>query len=539
MKNRILSIGIILGVALVMRCTTSLTGGSDNPDFRVVGSLVDSLGNPAKNTQVKLIPSDFNPGFDKSSSHILIDTTDLRGNFSMHPAQRGVYNILAIDISQRTRGFIPEVVVSGGTTTIDQDTLKSPGSIRVILPQQGDSIPAYIFIPGTDISIPVQTTSGYALIDSVPPGILPSICYVARSYPATFSTLAERVVVTPGVSTLAGKSGWNFSRNLYLNTTASGAGIAGNVAHFPILVRLSKVNFDFGAAKNDGSDLRFEKPDHTQLPFEIERWDAVNGHAEIWVEVDTVYGASDTQFLTMLWGNPAATSASSGAAVFDTANGFQGVWHMNETGADPAMDATINHYDGTPSTLPPLAVPGLIGVSQKFNGVSNYIMMSKTAGSKLNFPINGYYTVSAWVNLDSIPGVYKVFISKGYLQYTLQINSRNQFEISEFHDNLGWEYSPAPGTAKVWKYVVGVRDGQNQHLYIDGILATSTIINDSSTAQRFTGDQLIMGAASGGTRDFLNGSMDEMSISSVSRGSDWIKLCFMNQRADDKLVTFK
>jgi biopolymer transport protein ExbB len=400
-------------------------------------------------------------------------------------------------------------------------------------------MPVNVFIPGTDISVNVNLAARYALLDSLPQGIMASVCYTVPSHPAGYSTLAENVVVLPGVSTLAGKSGWNFSRILFLNTTASGAGTTGNVYSFPVLVRLTKGNFNFNEAKTDGSDIRFVTSGNMRLSYEIEQWDASQGSAAIWVKVDTVLGNNGTQYITMQWGNPDGQNTSNSASVFDTSSGFQGVWHMNETGAGFATDATPNHYDGTPSTPPPLGAPGLIGACRKFNGTSNFIMMNGTANSRLNFPVNGSYTVSAWVNLDSIPGVYKVFISKGAVQYTLQINNRNNFEISEFHDGLGFEYSQAPGTAKAWKYVVGVREGTNQHLYIDGILATNAIIVDSSASQRFTGDQLIIGAASSGTRDFLNGMMDELSISSVSRGSDWIKLCYMNQRVDDKLVLYK
>lgn len=46
---------------------------------------------------------------------------------------------------------------------------------------------------------------------------------------------------------------------LYLNTSPTGADVAGTVTNFPVLVRLRANNFDFSLAKADGSDLRFSK----------------------------------------------------------------------------------------------------------------------------------------------------------------------------------------------------------------------------------------------------------------------------------------
>jgi hypothetical protein len=540
MNNILIFLVTFVCSMLVIRCSpTRLAGGSDNPDFRVSGSLVDSLGNPVIGAQVKLIPGGYIPASDKIRPGLALDTTDESGSYSLKASQKGYYNMVAVDYSHRTRGMVQGIIVQDAITRVALATLKAPGSIRVILPQFVDSIPVNVFIPGTDISVFVNLAARYAFLDSLPAGIMPSVCYTETSNPTALSTLAENVVVLPGVSTLAGKAGWNFSRILFLNTTSGGAGTTGNVYSFPVLVRLTKGNFNFNEAKTDGSDIRFVTSGNMRLSYEIEQWDASQGSAAIWVKVDTVLGNNGTQYITMQWGNPDGQNMSSGESVFDTSSGFQGVWHMNETGAGSATDATPNHYDGTPSTPPPVGAPGLIGACRKFNGTSNFIMMNGTANSRLNFPVNGNYTVSAWVNLDSILGVYKVFISKGYVQYTLQINSRKGFDFSEFHDNLGWQYSAAPASAQVWKHVVGVREGTKQYLYIDGILATSTIILDTSTTPRFTGDQLIMGAASGGTRDFLNGMMDELSISSVSRGSDWIKLCYMNQRVDDQLILYK
>jgi hypothetical protein len=40
-------------------------------------------------------------------------------------------------------------------------------------------------------------------------------------------------------------------------------------------------------------------------------------------------------------------------------------------------------------------------------------------------------------------------------------------------------------------------------------------------------------------RCFFRGSIDEVRISSKARSNDWIRLCYMNQKAEDRLIQFK
>jgi hypothetical protein len=511
--------------------------GSSSGNPGMTGKVVAPDGAPATQTVVQCVPEGFDPLAGQPLSDNLCDTTDDTGAYDIRNLPSGVYALQAVNIHNRQRFLKTGIVVDTQLLQLISDTLRLSGTVRIELPKNVDATNGYLYIPGTLIGQSLAGRSDSLILDSVPAGVLPEIRYTARNTSVS-RVIRYNIQVHAGTSVSVANPAWHYATYFSLNTTASGANVSGNVIGFPVLVRLNSSNFNFSHAKSGGEDIRFAKLNETSLPYEVERWDLSVQKAEVWVRVDTVLGNDTMQNIVMYSGNADSASQSSGAAVFDTSAGFQGVWHMNESGTVPIKDATQNRYDGTPSVPPPVGVPGLIGLSQKFNGVSNFIIMNGTANSRLNFPVNGYYTVSAWVNLDSILGLYKVFISKGYTQYTLQINGRKGFDFSEYHDNLGWQYSAVPASARVWKYVVGVREGTNQYLYIDGAVASSTIIVDSSTTQRFTGDDLSVGTASGGIRDFLNGSLDELSISSVSRGSDWIKLCYMNQRADDKLVWF-
>src|SRR5688572_10259815 len=126
---------------------------------------------------------------------------------------------------------------------------------------------------------------------------------------------------------------WRHAKPLTLNTSASGADVKGDVRNFPLAVALDASNFDFTQAKPNGADVRLSaNADGETLPHAIEHWDAEANTALIWVKVPLVRGDDAKQSIHMHWGNPDAPAASDSPAVFDTRDGFVGVWHLNESG---------------------------------------------------------------------------------------------------------------------------------------------------------------------------------------------------------------
>jgi hypothetical protein len=127
-------------------------------------------------------------------------------------------------------------------------------------------------------------------------------------------------------------SNWLHSKNVYFNTTSSGANVSGNVLNFPVLLRLKGTDMDFSQVKAQGADIRFAKADGTHLKYQIERYvDGASNQdtADLWVKVDTIKGNDSTQHIIMYWGKSDAVDSSNATAVFDTANGFVGSWHLS------------------------------------------------------------------------------------------------------------------------------------------------------------------------------------------------------------------
>ena len=109
---------------------------------------------------------------------------------------------------------------------------------------------------------------------------------------------------------------WSYRRAI----TVSNSGQA--LADYQIKASLD-ASFEFSRTKADASDLRATDGDGvTNLPFWIEEWNPAAQKATVWVRVPSL-PAGDTK-IYLYYGNPVATSASSGDATFDLFDDFSG-----------------------------------------------------------------------------------------------------------------------------------------------------------------------------------------------------------------------
>lgn len=541
-----------------------IVGGTSETTNGFIAVVQSPGGNPVSRALVRVRPEDYlsdtgsaGVPYDRAS---VIDTfTDTLGRFRITDIDTGKYAIEIQDgMGNGTllrSSALKDSIVDCGVAVVQQIGSISGFVDRAVV---GESVTVYVRVYGLERQMLADPVTGSFALNGVPAGaytlsfIASSSAYASKelsaSAPSGSAADIGRVALFPF-------SGWHYSMTVGLNTTSAGADVQGDVYNFPILVRLRDSNFIFSQAGITGEDIRFAKPDSTPLPFEIERWNPAAGLAEVWVKIDTVHGDNNTQSIIMYWGNQGAASASNSAAVFDTAAGFHGVWHLGEAGNTTAFDATANSYDGTPTGMSAAsAVSGIIGTAQDFNGASSYITMANTANSTLSFPEDGSYSLSLWVYADTIDTLWHVIAGKGHEQYYLKFkcfgNNRATWEFVEFQDQQGWDYSedstpPAPGV-KQWVNIIGVREGAQQRLYINGTLVSSAIGLMAGNYTRNTGDDFMIGRYARLVtipyyegRCYFDGSVDEVRVSSVVPSADWIKLCYMNQRADDKLVVFR
>ncbi|SNS69312.1 outer membrane transport energization protein ExbB [Sphingomonas laterariae] len=227
-----------------------------------------------------------------------------------------------------------------------------------------------------------------------------------------------------------------------LNTQA--AGITGEVARAPVLVRLHQGNFNFADVKADGLDLRFVAgDDRTPLKFHVERWDHAGQTALVWVDVQGLQPGQASAIFAY-YGNEAAEAGQDVAGTF--AADYRLVYHFDNEGAP--RDATANGANAQGGET--RNAGGLIGNSLVLNGSPVTLPASAFAAGPLS--------ISFWVKpagdgvIFSLPGAVNLISEGGQL----------------FIDANGTRSDGAPLAADAWANVALVNDGQRSVLYVNG-----------------------------------------------------------------------
>ena len=196
-------------------------------------------------------------------------------------------------------------------------------------------------------------------------------------------------------------SAWQAYRTVTITPRATDAAAA--VTNFPVLVRLTSGNAAWTNCNSNGFDVRFTSADGTvDYPFQRAYWNysTTSGYAEFWVLVPTIAAGPAVTSLRMYWGNAAATDVSSGSSVFKTTNNYVAVWHMNAASGANELDATGSGHDAVQNGTPTTEVGPSGNIVKGFDGSTQYYKVnnSSNAGSTLNFPIGGPFTIATWFN---------------------------------------------------------------------------------------------------------------------------------------------
>ena len=343
---------------------------------------------------------------------------------------------------------------------------------------------------------------------------------------------------------------WKHSGSTYIVTDSAGADLPASAVekNFPLLVRLNQEYFDFSQAMPLGEDVRFSSKGKP-LAYQIERWNAEEGEADIWVRIPTIKG-KDQQAIKMHWGNEKVSSESNGEQVFRTTEGFAAVWHLG----DNLEDATSNNLDGVNRPdKPTVNTNGIIGDAQEFG--ANQILVIRPPGAKPGRRVtcmpsgNADRTMSAWVNPTSFEGRNWAQASiggwgepergqkpnMGLSYFTMTGRGQPRFHLYGFDprcDNL------LPRDE--WRHVALAVSGDMVRFYVDGILER-TINNNGEEVSKLgtlrtpTSTPVDLGDHGNGRGPF-NGALDEVRFESVARSANWLKLSFENQMPLQSLV---
>ncbi len=490
-----------------------------NPTKGTAGILKTPDGVAAAHTRVYLLPRDFNP-LDMVSGKAVIpsDTTDATGHFRFLGIDSGIYNLEALDLVAGTRANLKGIAIGKGVVELPEQSLKYPGKLSVSLTGAADTSGGYIYVTGTTLYKKIIASSGTVTFDSVPVGKVDSIQYGNLTRGKSSRVFAWDLLVQADTTTTATGPylAWKNSRTLLLNTTAEGAAVPGTVTRFPLLVRLTSANFDFSTARSNGR-----------------------------------------QALRLVWGNGNATNTSAGT-VFQTADGYAGVWHLDEDPSNPSPqfhDASDrkNHGIAIGYGSSATATGGLLEGSMGLDGSAQF------SGTQKSFDNPQIFTTGLWFRTTSTSGGKLLDFTEVDTAVAMVNRDRHIFMTNNgmIHFSVYPPASPtqsgvSPGIFKTidspkplndgkWHQVVTRLSASGQALFVDGVRVSydpaSTVAENITGYWRWGYGTLDQWAPTG-TGYYFKGALDELWVAYAERSDDYIKLLYENQRQDSRLVEF-
>ncbi|MBN1309675.1 MAG: LamG domain-containing protein, partial [Chitinispirillaceae bacterium] len=151
---------------------------------------------------------------------------------------------------------------------------------------------------------------------------------------------------------------------------------------------------------------------------------------------------------------------------------------------------------------------------------------------------DSFYTVSAWVYLRNTQRDNRVIVSKGSAHYGLRANERNQWEFYGGLRGYGVDTTTtSEATVNSWILLTGVRNGMRQYLYVNGAAADSTTSAagvGASISDNYY--DLVIGRQSDDESQWFDGLIDEVRVENRARTAAWVRLCYENQRIDQRFV---
>ena len=354
---------------------------------------------------------------------------------------------------------------------------------------------------------------------------------------ATFSTNNTNAQVSVA-------QGWLLNFQYRQQITFNNSAISQNLINFavPIIINSSNTNF-WANVQTNGNDTRFIASDNTtELYYEFEQFNHTSDNMIAWVKVPQIAASSTTSYIWLYYGNSTVNFDSyyNSSGVWDS--NFAAVYHLNQTSGGPGSikDSTSNGNNGNDSGSPTFGQPGQIGNAISFNGNSQEIQTPNSTSMQ----ITGNITIEAWVKsvnssqYAGIAGKMKWGSGNSYAGYAIEFyGTTHQFRFQTGNGTSTTDVLAASNSAYTdtnWHYIVGVRSGNTNYLYVDGVQQTATG-NESIV------DSGLIGSIGRQYSDYSgrwwNGSIDEVRISNIARSANWIKACYQYE-ANQSMITY-
>jgi len=323
---------------------------------------------------------------------------------------------------------------------------------------------------------------------------------------------------------------WTIRKKITLNAPAAGLGAGDAPVTAVVLIRLHEGNFNFAAARDDHSDLRFVAgDDKTVLPYHVESFDSVLDEAYVWVKVPDIKGGAPVTFW-LYYGNtsPNALRLEDSKATYDADTVL--VYHFAEKNAPP-KDFTGNANN---AETPGMTVDGsLIAAGLRLTG-KNSVTLPKTGSLVWN---DGQpLTWSAWIKPSTLAANAVIF-SRHDDANGLVIGLENGVPYVEVQGANGPQRggSGAALTVNTWRHLAVVASASEIKLFVDGEgYGTVDAHVPALNSQALLGRDGVPGAADADAPPGFTGDVDELQISKVARPPALLKLAALLQAGGDK-----
>jgi len=315
----------------------------------------------------------------------------------------------------------------------------------------------------------------------------------------------------------------------------------------PVLVVLDGARADLSFLTRNS--LRFFDDAGQQLAHEAED---DNGTISAWVKLP-VLTAGTTAVVTAYYGNDGIATGEQATEVWS--NGYSGVWHLSEDPAGTApqlRDQSVNENHGSTQGAIPSGsrVAGQVGSATAFDGATQWIEVPHS--TSLDFTSNTA-TLSAWFRMTDLQSEDMGLVVKSAqpdpdtmvdynyqlaIEYTLNVDvveNAGNFRVrtDDLVDSIARVDTETLVVPDTWYYVVGVYDGTEARIYLNGGLeATELQVGSILT----TTEPLVMGRRALGDERFFNGAIDEVRATEQARSAGWIG--FQYRSMTDQVVSY-
>jgi hypothetical protein len=326
-----------------------------------------------------------------------------------------------------------------------------------------------------------------------------------------------------------------FKRTITLNTAA--VGITSTLTNFPALLSIQSNDLIITGNCTDklvnpsgpNYDFAFVAPGAaTECYYQVVSYNQTTGTLLVWVQMPSI-SPSINNTVAFYYGSAAPTVTHNAAFFQKTwASDYQAVYNFEDAVySGGTYDATVNAGVGVLSGFnSTFLVTGKVGKAYVFGSGSTTTNLTASGAN-----VSGAFTISAWVNLNTIGIDQKVLTnesSSGEASggYKLGVYVDNIPE-SEGADNVNRGNTPnsAAVTTGSWYYLQSVYDGATLSTFVNGVQYKEEAVTGTVPSTLTT---LYVGIGEGGGYPF-SGIIDEARVSNVAKSSDWILMEYNNQ----------